>query len=164
MELVSPGLGLIFWTALAFGTVLLILRKYAWRPILAAIKERENYISASIRHSKKIERELADLDKTREKMLMEARNSAEVIIKQAKKEGADIIEKAQIQARKDANQIIEAARNAISAERKAAEKEIREQIVLFSLEMAQKLIKEEFKDVDKKNKYISNLMADIKLN
>jgi F-type H+-transporting ATPase subunit b len=164
MELVTPGLGLIFWTTFAFGTVLLILRKFAWRPILTAIKERENYIAASIRHSKKIERELADLDKTREKMLAEARNSAELIIKQAKKEGVEVIEKAQIQARKEANQIIDAAKNAIAAERKSAEREIREQIVLFSLEMAQKIINEEFKDVEKKNQYISNLLADIKLN
>jgi F-type H+-transporting ATPase subunit b len=164
MELVSPGLGLIFWTTFAFGTVLLILRKFAWRPILSAIKERENYIAASIRHSKKIERELVALDQTREKMLSEARNNAETIIKQSKKEGADIIEKAQIQARKDAGQIIEAAKNAIAAERKALEHEIREQIVLFSLDMAQKILNEEFRDEKKKNQYISNLISDIKLN
>jgi F-type H+-transporting ATPase subunit b len=164
MELVSPGLGLIFWTTFSFGIVLLVLRKFAWRPILSAIKERENYIAASIRHSKKIERELAALDETKEKMLITARHNAEELIKQAKKEGEEIIQNAQVQARKEANQIIESAKNAIAAERKASEREVREQIVMFSLDMAQKILNEEFKDVQKKNQYISNLLSDLKLN
>jgi F-type H+-transporting ATPase subunit b len=164
MELVSPGIGLIFWTSLAFGMVLIILRKYAWRPILSTIKERENYIAASIRHGKRIERELAELDVTKEKMLQVARNNADEIIRTARQEGEEIVEKAQLRAHTEASQIIENARLNIASERKAAEREIKEQIVDFSLDMAQKIMRQEFQDVKKKNQYISNLLADIQLN
>ncbi len=164
MELVSPGIGLIFWMTLSFGLVLIILRKFAWKPILSTIREREHYIAGSIRHSKKIERELAEMDYTKEKLLLIAKNDANELIKQAKQDGEEIIQKAQIQARKEAEQIIENAKSSILAERRAAEKEIREQIVLLSLDVAQKVIKEEFQDVQKKNQYINKLLQDVQLN
>lgn len=164
MELVTPGIGLIFWMTLSFSLVLIILRKFAWRPILSAIKERENYIAGAIRHSKKIERELAELDVTKEKMMIQARESVEEIIKKAKVEGEQIIQKAQLQARKEASQLIDAAKRSILAERKAAEREIREQIVLLSLDVAQKVIREEFQDPQKKNQYVNKLLEEIQLN
>ncbi len=164
MELVSPGIGLIFWMTLSFGLVLIILRKFAWRPILSTIKEREHYIAGSIRHSKKIEREMAELDVTKEKLLLMAKNDANELIKKAKQDGEELIQKAQLKARKEAEQIIESAKNSILAERRAAEKEIREQIVLLSLDVAQKVIREEFQDVQKKNQYITKLLEDVQLN
>lgn len=164
MELVTPGIGLIFWMTLSFGIVLIILRKFAWKPILSTIKERENYIAGAIRHSKKIERELAEIDHTKEKMIQIAKNDADDLIKKAKTQGEEIIQKAQQEARKEASLIIENAKNSIIAERRAAEKEIREQIVLLSLDVAQKVIKEEFTDVQKKNQYINKLLEDIQLN
>lgn len=164
MELVTPGIGLIFWMALSFGIVLYILRKFAWRPILSTIKEREAYIANAIRHSKKIQRELAELDTTKVKLIQQANNKAEEVIKQAKLEGDKIIQKAHQQARKEAAQIVEAAKKSILAERKAAEREIRQQIVLLSLDVAQKVMLEEFNDLDKKSKYINKLLEDIQYN
>ncbi len=164
MELVSPGIGFVFWMTLSFGLVLFILRKFAWKPILSTIKERENYIANSIRHSKKIHRELQELDQTKEKLLNQARDRADEMIKQAKLEGEEIIQKAQQAARKEADQIIESAKSSILAERRAAEKEIRQQIIMLSLDLAQKVIREEFQDVHKKNEYIGKLLEDIQLN
>ncbi len=164
MELVTPGIGLIFWMTLSFGIVLYVLGKFAWKPILSTIKERESYIANSIRHSKKIHRELEELDATKEKMLQQTRNKADEMLKQAKAGGEDIIQKAHQQARKEADQIIESAKNSILAERKAAEREIRQQIVRLSIDVAQKVIREEFKDVEKKNQYINKLLEDIQLN
>jgi F-type H+-transporting ATPase subunit b len=164
MELVTPGIGLIFWMTLSFSLVLIILRKFAWRPILSAIKEREKYIAGAIKHSKKIERELAELDVTKEKMMIQARENVDEIIKKAKLDGEQIIQKAQLLARKEATQIIESAKKSIEAERRAAEREIREQIVLLSLDVAQKVIREEFRDPQKKNEYVSKLLEDIQLN
>lgn len=164
MELVTPGIGLIFWMSLSFGIVLYVLRKFAWRPILSTIKEREAYIANAIRHSKKIQRELAELDTTKEKLLQQAKNKAEEVIKKAKLDGEQIIQKAQLQARKDAEQIIDAAKNSIQAERRAAEREIKQQIVLLSLDVAQKVMLEEFNDPEKKSKYINQLLEDIQYN
>ncbi|TVQ13145.1 MAG: ATP synthase F0 subunit B [Bacteroidetes bacterium] len=164
MELVTPGLGLIFWMTLSFGLVLIILRKFAWKPILGAIRERESFIANSIRQSKRIQRELAELDGTKEKLLLQAKEKAEEVLRQAKIDGEELIKKAQAQARKEATQIAEAAKNSIMAERKAVEREIREQIVLLSIDVAQKVLKEEFLDVGKKNKYVGKLLEDIQLN
>lgn len=164
MELVTPGIGLIFWMTLSFGLVLLILRKFAWKPILSTIKERENFIAGSIRHSKKIQRELAELDTTKEKLLLQAKDKADELIRQAKLDGEELVKKAQAQARKEAQQIVEAAKNGIMAERRAAENEIRQQIVMLSMDVAQKVLREEFNDVNKKTQYINNLLEDIQLN
>ncbi len=164
MELVSPGLGLIFWKALAFGIVLIILRKYAWRPILSTIKEREHFISNSIRHGKRIHQELAELDATKEKLLIQAKEKASEVIKQAKLDGEEIIQKANRQARQEANQIIEAAKNSIMAERKAAEREIRQQIILLSMDVASKVMQKEFSDQKRNDEFISKLLDEIQLN
>lgn len=164
MELVSPGLGLIFWKTLAFGIVLIILRKYAWRPILSTIKEREHFIANSIRHGKRIQHELAELDATKEKLLLQAKEKASEVIKQAKLEGEEIIQKANKQARQEANQVIEAAKNSIMAERKAAEREIRQQIILLSMDVASKVMQKEFSDQKRNDEFISKLLDEIQLN
>lgn len=164
MELVTPGIGLIFWMTLSFGLVLIILRKFAWRPILSTIKEREAYIAGSIRESKRIQRELAELDATKEKMLVQAREKADELIQLAKKEGEIVIKNAQQQAREEASKIIESAKNSISAERKAAEREIRKQIVNLTVDMTRRVLQDEFSDVGKNNNYVEKLLGDIQLN
>jgi len=164
MELISPGIGLIFWMTLSFGLVLLILRRFAWKPILGTIRERELFIASSIRESKRIQRELAELDSTKEKLLLQAKDKAEEVIHHAKKEGEEIIRKAQQHAREEATKIIDAAKNSINAERKAAEREIRQQIINLTVDMAKQLLEEEFSDEKRKNQYIERLLEGIQLN
>ncbi len=164
MELVTPGIGLIFWMTLSFGLVLVILRKFAWKPILSTIKEREAYIAGSIRESKRIQRELAELDATKEKLLVVARGKAEELIQQAKKEADVVIKNAQKQAREEASKIIENAKNSIFAERKAAEREIRQQIINLTVDMTRRVLQDEFTDVKKNNQYVEKLLGDIQLN
>ncbi len=164
MELIMPGIGLIFWMTISFGIVLLILRKYAWNPILGTIRERENFINNSLREGQRIKRELAELDHTKEKMIMQAKEKADEMIHQAKLDGDKIIEEAQKKARAEADNIIDAARNRILAQKKAAEKEIRQQIVILSVDLAQKVLSEEFTDTQKKNQYVNKLLDDIELN
>ncbi len=164
MELVTPGIGLIFWMTLAFGLVLYILRKFAWNPILSTIKEREQYIANSIRASKRVQREMAQLDDTKEKIMIVAREEAEEVIKKAKAEGDQIIRKAQDKAREESTRIIDAAKKMIHIERKAAEREIKQQIVLLSLDLAQNVLEDEFSDKEKKSQYVSKLLDDIQLN
>jgi F-type H+-transporting ATPase subunit b len=164
MELVTPGIGLIFWMTLSFGLVLFILRKFAWRPILSTIKEREAYIAGSIRDSKRIQRELAELDNTKEKLLVQAREKVDELIQQAKREADIIIKDAQQQAREEASKIIEAAKNSILAERRAAEREIRQQIVNLTVDMTRRVLQDEFSDSGKNNRYVEKLLKDIQLN
>lgn len=164
MELVTPGIGLIFWMTLSFGLVLFILRKFAWKPILSTIKEREAFIAGSIRDSKRIQRELADLDATKEKLLVQAREKADELIQQAKKDSEVVIQKAQQQAIEDAAKIVEAAKKSIFAERKAAEREIRQQIINLTVDMTRRVLRDEFRDIGKNNQYVEKLLEDIQLN
>lgn len=164
MELVTPGIGLIFWMTLSFGIVLFILRKFAWKPILSSIKERENYIASSLRESKRIQRELAELDNTKAKLMALAKDKADEVVLQAKQQGEQLIRKAQDQARTEASKIIEAAQSSLQAERKAVEREIRQQIVALTIDMTQQLLKEEFVDEKKKNQYVQKLLEEIQLN
>ncbi len=164
MELVMPGIGLIFWTTVAFGMVLIILRKFAWKPILYTIKERENYIAQSLKQSKRIQRELDELDNTKEKLMIQAKATAEEIIQKARIDGEQIVKAAQQKAQKEASQLINDAHNAITAERRAVEKEIRQQIALLSVDIAKHVIQDEFNDIGKKNKYVNKLLEDIPLN
>ncbi|MFW6350976.1 MAG: F0F1 ATP synthase subunit B [Bacteroidota bacterium] len=164
MELIMPGIGLIFWMTLSFGIVLFVLRKFAWNPILGTLRERENFINNSLREGQRIKRELAELDHTKEKMILQTKEKADEIIHQAKLDGDKIIEEAQDKARAEADKIIDAARNSIQAQKKAAENEIRQQIVLLSVDLAQKVLSEEFTDTQKKNQYVNRLLDDIKLN
>lgn len=164
MELVTPGIGLIFWMTLSFGLVLFILRKFAWTPILGTIKERENFIAQSLENSKKIEREMEELEATKEKMILKSKKDADEIIHQAKLDGEKIIADAQENAREEATKIVDAAKNSIDSQRKMVENEIRQQIIALSVEMAQKVLKEEFADQQKKSEYVSKLLDDMKLN
>lgn len=164
MELIMPGIGLIFWMTLSFGIVLFVLRKYAWNPILGTLRERENFINNSLREGQRIKRELAELDHTKEKMILQAKEKTDEMIHQAKLDGEKIIQEAQEKARGETNKIIDAARNSITAQKKAAENEIRQQIVLLSVDLAQKVLSEEFTDTQKKNQYVNKLLDDIKLN
>ena len=164
MELVTPGIGLIFWMTLSFGLVLFILRKFAWKSILSTIRVRELYIAGSIRSSKRIQRELAELDSTKEKLMLQAKDKAAELVQQAKQDGDEIVRKAQKQAREEASKIIETAKNSINAERKAAEREIRQQIVDLTVDVARKLLREEFTDNQKNNDYVEKLLGDIQMN
>jgi F-type H+-transporting ATPase subunit b len=164
MELVTPGIGLIFWMTLSFGLVLFILRKFAWTPILGTIKERENFIAQSLENSKKIEREMEELEATKERMILKSKQNADEIIHQAKLDGEKIIGDAQEKAREEAAKIVDAAKSSINSQRKMVENEIRQQIIALSVEMAQKVLKEEFADQQKKSEYVSKLLDDMKLN
>lgn len=146
MELVSPGLGLIFWMTLAFGTVLLILRKYAWRPILNTIRERELSISQSLRDSQHIQREMAALEEVKQQKMREAEKLRLELLTQARNEADEIIRTARKRASTEASQILEDGKRAVEEQRNAVVHEIRDQIARFSIDIAEKVLEGELKD------------------
>ncbi len=164
MELVSPGLGLIFWMTLAFGIVLLVLRKYAWRPILNTIREREMYISKSLRDAQHIQRELAALEKLKESKLKNAEKLRLELLAQARTEADDIIRLARQKASADVTQMMEDAKRAVEAQRKSVINEIRGQIALLSIDMAEKVLEEELKDKKISARLVNQLLDKVILN
>jgi len=163
MELITPGLGLVFWMTISFGVVLIILRKYAWRPILNVIREREHTIAEGLRKARQIENEVKKLDELREQKLHEANEEATHIVNNANIEAQRIINKSREQAKEDAEWLFENTKKQINAEYKAAEQKMKQQIIAVSLDMAQTVLQDEFEDIEKKNKYVVKLLDNIQL-
>lgn len=166
MELVSPGIGLIFWMTLSFGIVLFLLSKFAWPMILGSLKEREEGISKSLEAAQVARDEIKNLQANNEELLKEARNEREEMLREAKLLKDDLITKAKVQAEHEAQQIVENAKAIIEQEKTSALRDLRNQVADLSIEIAEKLIQAELAE-DKKQKTLMNKLiseADNQLN
>ncbi len=164
MELVTPGLGLIFWMAIAFGSVLLILRKYAWQPILNTLHEREKTISQSLRNAQHIQRELAALEQVKNTKLKEAEKLRLELLAQARNEANEILRSARQKASNEAIQLMDDAKKAMEAQRYAAINEIRSQVALLSIDMAEKVLEKELKDKKSSQQLVNQLLDQVIMN
>ena len=127
MDLMNPGIGLIFWMTLAFLALLFILGKFAWKPILQSIKERETKISTSLAMAKQTQEEMKRLKADNEALLKEAKNERDAIIRDANKMKESIINEARKKAQTEADKIVESARESIMNEKMAAIIELKNQ-------------------------------------
>jgi F-type H+-transporting ATPase subunit b len=164
MELITPGLGLIFWMTVPFLILLLILRKFAWTPILNALKERENNIHDALHAADKAREEMKQLQFSNEQLLREARNERDMILSDARKVRDLIIEESKGKANEEAGRIIASAREAINNEKMAAMIDLKNQVAMLSLEIAQKLLKHELSDPAKQENLIKQLLDEAKFN
>ncbi len=143
MELVNPGIGLIIWTAITFLVVLLLLRQFAWKPILEGLRQREDFIDESIRAAENAKAEMANLKAENERLLDQARAEREKIIREANVAAKNLIEEAKGEAQKQAQRQLDEARIAINTEKQAALAEVKQQVAQLSLEIAEKLLRRE---------------------
>lgn len=164
MGLLTPDYGLLFWMVLSFSIVLFILKKFAWKPIMTALKEREKSIEGALRSAEKAKLEMAKLQADNEKILAEARLERDKLIKEARQMKEKIIEDAKALAQSEGQKMIESARQSINSEKKAAIKEIKDQVAMLSVQIAEKLIKDKLADNSNQSDYIDKLLKDIKLN
>jgi F-type H+-transporting ATPase subunit b len=164
MELVTPGIGLLFWMLISFSIVLLILKKFAWRPILNALKERENSIKEELESAKKAHEEMDLLKADNEKIVMEARSERDRMLKDAREAKEQIIAEAKIKASGETEKLIEIARLNIQNEKEAAITEIKNQVVYLSLNIAEKILNRELKDREEQRKFVESLLKEISLN
>ena len=140
MDLVTPDIGLIFWTTVSFVILYFILAKYAWKPILGAVNDREKSIKDALSAAEKAKEEMANLKSDNEKILNEAKLQREALLKDARDIKSKIISDAQNEATEKANKLIEAAKTAIDNEKSAAMKELKNTVVDLSLNIAEKLL------------------------
>jgi F-type H+-transporting ATPase subunit b len=164
MELVSPGLGLIFWMVLAFGILLFILKKFAWVPILESLKEREQSIEDALHAADKARQEMVELKFSNEQMMAEAKEERDELMHQTRIQRDKLIEDAKTKAVLEAERIVQSAREAIENERMAAVVDLRNQIARLSIEIAEKLLERELDNHDKQAEYANQLIEKIKLN
>lgn len=164
MELVQPGIGLIFWMTIAFGLLLWILAKFAWKPIMKGLKEREDTIDEALNEANKAREEMKELKFSNEQLLKEAKEERDAILRDARKVKESIIEESKEKANEEANRILENAKDSIQYEKLAAIHEMKNELASLSIEIAEKILKEELSSKEKHQKLIERLINDVSKN
>lgn len=164
MSLINPGFGLVIWMTIAFGVVLFVLAKYAWKPIMAALKEREETIEDSLQAAAKARADMQDLKLDNEKLLKDAKEERDALMRAARIIKENIIEEAKEKANSEASIILESAKTRIQHEKNAAVVEIKNLIAQYAIEIAEKVLRDELKDKDKQMAYINKLLKETSLN
>lgn len=163
MDLLTPGVGLIFWQLLIFGILFLFLSKYAWGPITKSLKEREKFISDSIKSAEKAEKELEKLNDKNKELVKEARKEREKILLEAKSISNSIKNTAKEEASKITDKMIEDAKKMIEGEKMSAIKEVKVLVASLSLDIAEKVIQKNLKNESSQQKLVSDLIDKIKI-
>ncbi len=163
-SLITPGIGLIFWTSVVFVLLLLILSKFAWKPILNAIKTREQGIEDALASAERALNDMRELKSNNERILNEARAERDAMLKEARETKESIIAEAKQKAQADADRIMTTARDQIRNEKNAAVAELKNQVAQLSIEIAEKILKSELSNDEKQKTLVSNLMKDVNLN
>jgi F-type H+-transporting ATPase subunit b len=164
MDLITPDIGLLFWMLISFSIVLVILKKFAWKPILGALKEREDSIENSLSEARKAREEMALLKRQNEDLLKEAQHERDNMLKEARDTKSSIISEAKNKAKEEADKVLQQAREEITSEKKAAIDEIKSQVASLSIEIAERILKTELGEDKKQKVLIDNLLEEIKLN
>ena len=163
MDLVTPNPGLILWTAITFLLLLFILRKYAWKPILNAVAERENSIESALLKADAVREEMTRLTSENESLLKQARAERDSILAEATKVKNQIIGEAKESAQKEGARQIELARAEINNQKLIAMADVKNQVASLSLEIAEKVLRRQFEDQKKQDELVKELLKEVKL-
>jgi len=164
MELVTPAIGLMFWTCVVFFLLIVLLKKFAWKPILSAVDARNSGIEDALSLAKKTRDEMANLQADNKKLLQEARSERDQMLKEAREMKSAIISEAKNRAKDEADKMIASTKVIIENEKAAAISELKSSVGALSVEIAEKVLKAELKDSDKQNTYIAEMLKDVRLN
>src|ERR1019366_2402003 len=162
--LLSPSYGLIVWTLVAFSTVLFLLKKFAWKPILSSLKEREDFIQNAIDSAEKAKEEMKTLQLNNERFLADARAERDQLLKDARDVREKLISDAKAAATKEGEHLLKIARENIQNEKMAAITELKNQVAVLSIEIAEKILKTELSSDEKQKSLVKNLLQDVNLN
>lgn len=163
MGFVTPDYGTIFWMIIIFGIALFVLKKFAWGPILKALKDRERSIADALNSAEKAREEVAGLKAGNEQIILEARREKEVILKEARDIKDKIVADAKNVAVTEAQKTIESAKQQIDAEKDAAINDIKKQVAELSVLIAEKVIKKQLENSKDQEKLVEDLLKDLKL-
>lgn len=164
MRLLTPELGLIFWTALAFIIVFVVLRKYAWGPILKSLDQREQSIAGSLETAERVKREMAQLKNENEELMAKAREERSLMLKEARDTKDRIVAEAKEQAKTEANKIIAEAQQQINAQKMAALTDVKNQVGKLVVEVTEKILRKQLSNPEAQEAHIKDLVDDVKLN
>ena len=163
MNFTAPE-SLIFFFSIIFLVFFILLRKFAWKPILGAVKGREDSINEALSSAETARREMQNLTAENERILQEARLERDSLLKEAREMREKMIADSKADAQAEGARMIEQAKTAILAEKNAAMAELKSQVSSLSLSIAEKVLKEELSNKEAQTKLIENMLGDVKLN
>jgi F-type H+-transporting ATPase subunit b len=164
MDLLTPGTGLIIWQTIIFVLLIFLLAKLAWKPILNSLKDREKSIQDALDTAEKARQEISRLKSDNEHLLQQAREERDRMLREAREAAVRLKEETEAAAKKSADKIIDDARVAIGIEKNAALRDIKEQVATFSIEIAEKLLREKLADDKSQRTLVDRYLKDIKVN
>lgn len=163
MNLAAPE-SLVFWTTIIFIVFFILLRKFAWKPILGAVKGREESINKALQSAEDARREMHNLQADNQRILQEARAERDAMIKEAREIKDKMIADAKAEAQAQGEKLIEQAKATINSEKNAAMAELKNQVSTLSVEIAEKILKNELSNKEAQATLVENMLGDIKLN
>ena len=162
MELVTPAIGLIFWTTVVFTLLVLLLKKFAWKPILSAVDERNKSIKDSLAQAEKARSEMSELTANNEKIIAQAKVDRDIILKEARDIKNEIISEAKDKANIEAEKLVSTAKDQILNEKMKAITELKNHVADLSIEMAEKILSSELSDVAKQKELVKKALKESK--
>lgn len=163
MNLTSPE-SLIFWTTIIFVVFFFLMKKFAWKPILGAVKSREESINNALAAAETAKLEMQNLTASNERLLAEARAERDAMMKEAREIKEKMINDAKSEAQTQGEKMIAQAKSAIESEKNAAMAELKNQVSTLSIEIAEKVLKSELANTEAQTKLVVQLLGDAKLN
>jgi F-type H+-transporting ATPase subunit b len=164
MDLLNPSIGLVVWMTISFLVLLFVLRKFAWKPILTALHERESGIEKALQSDKEAELRMAQLTADNEALLMEARKERDQLLKEARAAKDAIVQEAKEQAKEQAAQLLAQARETIKNEQARVVTDLRNQVAQFSVEIAERILKEKLEEGGQHHKVVEQALNEMSLN
>lgn len=158
------SIGLFMWQSIVFVVLILLLRKFAWKPILKAVNDREEKIESALEAAEKAKQDIANLKAQNEDMRKEALAERDNLLKEAREIKDKIVAEAKGAAKEEGDRIIESARDTIKNEKMAAVTEIKNQVATLSIEIAEKIVKEKLSTDEKQKTLVDGLVEEINLN
>jgi len=154
------SVGLFFWQTLLFIALVLLLKKFAWKPILNAVNEREQGIKDALDSAQKAKEEMANLQADNEKLLKEARAERDAMLKEARDIKNKMISDAKDEAKVEADKMVAQAQAAIESEKKAAIADLKNQVATLSINIAEKVVKQNLATDDKQQELVKSLLEE----
>jgi len=164
MELVTPSIGLLFWSALAFFILMFVLGKFAWKPITQALKEREDSIDEALKSAETARKQLESLKTDNERLLQEARIERDKLMKEANEIKDQILAKAKSDAKSEGDKMISAAKEAIEMEKVNAMNQLKTQVANLTVDLAEKILRNKMEDRSLQEVFLNDSLKNITLN
>ena len=164
MELVTPSIGLVFWSSISFFILMFLLTKFAWKPVTKALKEREESIENALKQADAARAQMQALKNDNERLLNEARAERDTLLKEANEIKDQILAKAKSDAKSEGDKMIASAKEVIEREKINALNDLKQQVAVLSVDMAEKVLRSKLNDRAQQEAFVNENLKSISLN